>query len=62
MTEEQAIELIAKRAEELSKQDNIKQQCAEMLENGVSKDDVKGFVWNIAMATLFGEGEKNADD
>lgn len=62
MTEEQAIELIGKRAEELSKEDSIKQQCNEMLENGMRTEDVKGFVWNLAMSTLFGKGDYNAND
>jgi hypothetical protein len=54
MNNEQAYKLIGDRAKELSENSKVKAQCEIMFNNGMSMEEIQGFVTKMAIATLLG--------
>lgn len=54
MTEQEALAIVGERAEALAKHPAIKKQAEDMFLQGKSMEEIKKFVYNVAIATLYG--------
>lgn len=60
MTEQEAIAIIGERAEELANHPAIRKQAESMFLQGKSMEEIKKFVYKVAIATLYGITKEQA--
>ncbi len=61
MTDQEAIIAIGERAEAIAKHPAIRKQAEAMFLQGKSMEEIKQFVYNVAIATLYGCSQKEAN-
>lgn len=57
MTNKEAFEMIGARAEAIANNEAVKEQMAKCYEAGMSMEEIKGIIYNMAIATLCGAGK-----
>jgi hypothetical protein len=54
MTNKEAFEMIGARAEAIANNEAVKEKMAKCYEAGMSMEEIKGIIYNMAIATLYG--------
>lgn len=57
MTNKEALEMIGERAEAIANNEAVKAKMAKCYEAGMSMEEIKGIIYNMAIATLCGAGK-----
>ena len=57
MTNKEAFEMVGARAEAIANNETVKAKMAKCYEAGMSMEEIKGIIYNMAIATLFGAGK-----
>jgi hypothetical protein len=58
MTDKQAYELIGERAAEIAKKPAIQKIMVNMIEDGHTKEEVKKWLYMVAIGSLYGRAKK----
>lgn len=54
MTNNEAIQIVINRVQELKEDKNVKAKCKELFNNGYTAEQIKAYVTQLAIATLIG--------